>query len=113
MTLINPVQGLVIGALCGLSQAAGVLIGKRLGSGDYDGAYGDAKKLLIYGFIGSAALSLLVALTSGLYVRLYAVEDIVKALTRQILAVYAVVAPFKVQNMILGGGVLRSGGKTK
>ncbi len=113
MTLINPVQGLVIGALCGLSQAAGVLIGKRLGSGDYDGAYGDAKKLLLYGFLGSAALSLLVVLTSGLYVRLYAVEDTVKALTRQILAVYAVVAPFKVQNMILGGGILRSGGKTK
>ena len=113
MTLINPVQGLVIGALCGLSQAAGVLIGKRLGSGDYDGAYGDAKTLLLYGFLGSAALSLLVVLTSGLYVRLYAVEDTVKALTRQILAVYAVVAPFKVQNMILGGGILRSGGKTK
>lgn len=113
MTLINPVQGLVIGALCGLSQAAGVLIGKRLGSGDYDGAYGDAKKLLLYGFLGSAALSLLVVLTSGLYVRLYAVEDTVKTLTRQILAVYAVVAPFKVQNMILGGGILRSGGKTK
>ena len=113
MALINPVQGLVIGALCGLSQAAGVLIGKRLGSGDYNGAYGDAKKLLLYGFLGSAALSLLVVLTSGLYVRLYAVEDTVKALTRQILAVYAVVAPFKVQNMILGGGILRSGGKTK
>lgn len=113
MTLINPVQGLVIGALCGLSQAAGVLIGKRLGSGDYDGAYGDAKKLLVYGLVGSAALSLLVVLTSGLYVRLYAVEDAVRALTRQILAVYAVVAPFKVQNMILGGGVLRSGGRTK
>ena len=113
MTLINPVQGLVIGALCGLSQAAGVLIGKRLGSGDYDGAYGDAKKLLLYGFLGSASLSLMVVLTSGLYVRLYAVEDTVKTLTRQILAVYAVVAPFKVQNMILGGGILRSGGKTK
>ena len=113
MTLINPVQGLVIGALCGLSQAAGVLIGKRLGSGDYDGAYGDAKKLLLYGFLGSAALSLLVVLTSGLYVRIYAVEDSVRALTRQILAVYAVVAPFKVQNMILGGGIIRSGGKTK
>ena len=113
MTLMNPVQGLVIGALCGLSQAAGVLIGKRLGSGDYDGAYGDAKKLLVYGLVGSAALSLLVVLTSGLYVRLYAVEDAVRALTRQILAVYAIVAPFKVQNMILGGGVLRSGGRTK
>ena len=34
MTLSNPIQGLVIGALCGLSQAASVIVGKRLGSED-------------------------------------------------------------------------------
>ena len=30
MTLLNPIQGIMIGALCGLTQAAGVLVGKRL-----------------------------------------------------------------------------------
>ena len=34
-------------------------------------------------------------------------------LTRQILLAYALVAPFKVLNMILGGGIIRSGGKTQ
>lgn len=43
----------------------------------------------------------------------YQVEESVKLLTRQILTVYAVVAPFKVLNMIVGGGIIRSGGKTK
>ena len=38
MTLTNPVQGLMIGALCGLSQAAGVIIGKKLGNKEYDEA---------------------------------------------------------------------------
>lgn len=33
--------------------------------------------------------------------------------TSRILIAYAVIAPFKVQNMILGGGILRSGGKTE
>lgn len=33
-------------------------------------------------------------------------------MTRQILSVYAMAAPFKVLNMILGGGILRSGGRT-
>ena len=33
-------------------------------------------------------------------------------LTKQILFAHALVAPFKVENMILGGGILRSGGKT-
>ena len=113
MTLINPIQGLVIGALCGLSQAASVIIGKKLGSGEYDAAYTAAWKLLLYGAVGSVALSLVVVATRAVYVEIYQVEEAVKALTRQILLAYALIAPFKVLNMILGGGIIRSGGRTK
>lgn len=112
MTLINPIQGLMIGALCGLSQAAGVIIGKRLGAKDYGDAYASSKKLIRYGFIGSFALSLVIVAAAGYYVRIFRVEASVKALTRQILTAYALIAPFKVGNMILSGGILRSGGKT-
>lgn len=113
MTLINPIQGLMIGALCGLSQAAGVIIGKKLGNREYEDAYESAKKLILYGFVGSAVLSVAVIMTSAYYVEIYQVTDSVKALTRQILIAYAFIAPFKVQNMIVGGGIIRSGGKTK
>lgn len=113
MTLINPVQGLMIGALCGLSQAAGIIIGKMLGSHEYDNAYKASKKLILYGFVGAAVLSIFIVFTSGFYVEIYQVEETVKQLTRQILLAYAIVAPFKVLNMIIGGGIIRSGGKTK
>ena len=113
ITLINPIQGLMIGALCGLSQAAGVIIGKKLGNKDYDDAYLASKKLILYGFVGSVILSVVIILTSTYYVEIYNVEENVKQLTRQILFAYAIIAPFKVLNMILGGGILRSGGKTK
>lgn len=113
MTLINPIQGLVIGALCGLSQAAGVIVGKKLGTGDYSDAYKASKKLVIYGAAGSIFLSVIVVLTAGFYVQIYQVEEVVKQLTVQILYAYALVAPFKVLNMILGGGIIRSGGRTK
>lgn len=112
MTLINPVQGLMIGALCGLSQAASVIIGKKLGVGDYEEAYQASRKLLYYGFAGSAILSVVILVISPYYVNIFQVEDHVKMLTKQILLAYALVAPFKVENMILGGGILRSGGKT-
>ena len=46
------------------------------------------------------------------YVRIYQVEPQVRELTRQILIAFAIIAPVKVQNMILGGGIIRSGGKT-
>ena len=112
MTLTNPIQALMTGALCGLAQAAGVIIGKRLGTGETEQAYAASKKLLWYGFGGSLLLSVLLLLIRGLYVDFYRVEPAVKVLTQQILTVYALIAPFKIQNMILGGGILRSGGKT-
>lgn len=112
MMLMNPVQSLVIGALCGLSQAASVIIGKKLGSREYDDAYRDSWRLIRYGFIGSVILSVLVVLASPMYVEIYQVDAAVKLLTRRILTAYALVAPFKVLNMIAGGGIIRSGGKT-
>ena len=112
MTLTNPVQSLAIGALCGLSQAAAILIGKRLGDGDRETAYREAKKLLLYGLAGSLILSAVIFFISPWYVRIFKVETGIRELTEQILAAYAAVMPFKVLNMIIGSGILRSGGKT-
>ena len=113
MTLINPVQGLVIGALCGLSQAAGVIVGKQLGRGEREEAYRSGERLLVYGAAGALLLSAAVVLLREPYVDIYRVDGAVKAMTRQILLAYAIIAPCKVLNMILGGGILRSGGRTK
>lgn len=113
MTLTNPIQGLTIGALCGLSQAAAVIVGKLLGDNQQKQAYQASKKLMLYGFVGAAILSAVIVMTSGLYVNIYQVEESVRQITRRILFAYALVVPFKIQNMIVGGGILRSGGKTK
>ncbi len=112
MTLTNPVQSLAIGTLCGLSQAAAILIGKRLGDGDREMAYREAKKLLLYGLAGSLLLSVVIFFISPWYVRIFKVEAGIRELTVQILTAYAAVMPFKVLNMIIGSGILRSGGKT-
>lgn len=111
MTLTNPLQALVIGALSGVSQAAGVMIGKRLGADDRERAYQDSKRLMYTGFACSILLSVLVFAFKKYYVLIFNVEDDVKQTTRYLLTAYALVAPVKVQNMILGG-ILRSGGKT-
>lgn len=112
MTLTNPVQAITIGALSGVSQAAGIMIGKNLGAGEYEKAYKDAGKLMRYGFTGSLILSILLLLGSRYYVRIFNVEDSVRKMAESLLLVYALVSPVKVQNMILGGGIIRSGGKT-
>ena len=100
-----------MGALSGVSQAAGVMIGKRLGADDRESAYQDSKRLMYTGLACSILLSVFVILLNKYYVLIFHVEDDVRQMTRYLLVAYAFVAPVKVQNMILGG-ILRSGGKT-
>ena len=50
---------------------------------------------------------------AGVYTGLYRVDDSVKELGRTLLIVFALYAPVKVENMILDGSIIRSGGNTK
>lgn len=113
MTMTGPIQGLMIGALSGLAQAAGILIGKSLDNEEYDKAYKDSKRLMWYGLAGSLVLSVALVLLGQFYVRIYNVEPQVRTMAYQLLVVFAIVSPVKVQNMILGGGIIRSRGKTQ
>ena len=113
MTLTTPIQVLVIGALSGLSQATGIVIGKTLGTGDYDKAYAESKKLMKFAFICSLVLSIGLILFRDLYVQIYQVELYVRDTAMMILVAFAIIAPVKVLNMTLGGEILRSGGETK
>jgi putative MATE family efflux protein len=110
-TLTCPIQGLIVGALSGLSAAAGVMVGKSLGRKEYDEAYTESKKIMYAGL--AVAVSTLLILLAGVYTGLYRVDGSVKELGKILLIVFALYAPIKVENMILGGGIIRSGGNTK
>lgn len=112
MSMTGPVQGLFVGALQGVSQAAGILMGKRLGAGEYEKAYDESKKLMWYGLAGSVFLSGILIWVRGFYVQLYQVETDVQRTSAGLLFMFALLAPVKVANMILGGGIIRSGGNT-
>lgn len=113
MTMTGPVQGLAIGLLSGVSQAAGIMIGRHLGKEAYEMAYSDSKKLMGCGLAGSAVLSLLLVGLGRAYVSLYNVGTQVQWTAYLILVAFAIISPIKVQNMILGGGIIRSGGMTR
>ena len=77
-----PIQGLIVGALSGLSAAAGVMVGKRLGRKEYDEAYTESKKIMYAGLAGAVAVSALLILLAGVYTGLYRVDGSVKELGR-------------------------------
>lgn len=112
-TLTCPIQGLIVGALSGLSAAAGIMVGKRLGKKEYDDAYRESGKIMFAGLIGAVFVSTQLILLAGAYTGLYRVNQNVKELGRILLIVFALYAPVKVENMILGGGIIRSGGNTR
>ena len=65
------------------------------------------------GLIGAVLVSAIQILIARVYTGLDRVDYNVKELGQMLLIVFALYAPVKVENMILGGGIIRSGGNTK
>ena len=66
---------------------------------------------MLYALCGSVLLSVILLWSGKYYVQIYNTSKEVKETAFYILVVFALVSPVKVQNMVLGGGILRSGGK--
>lgn len=113
MTLTNPLQAMFIGMFSGVSSAAAVMVGKRLGSNDNEGAYAVSKYLMKTGVLGSLVVSVLLVLLIPFYVKWFSIGPAVARLTKYIVYALAMVLFAKITNMILGGGILRSGGRTR
>ena len=113
MTMTYPLQGLSIGLLCGLAGAASVLVGNRLGAGNFDGAIDYANKLIRIGVLFALAVGGLVALASPFYVALYGTSAEVQQMGQFCVLVFCGFLWVKVANMIVAGGVLNSGGDSK
>ena len=114
MTLTYPIQGIMIGLLTGVSSAASILIGNRLGANQKEEAYKESKLFIRITIIMALIVGVIIVCFSRFYVLLY---NNVAAETQEmavyILYAYAIVFMAKVLNMVLGGGIIRSGGMTK
>lgn len=113
MTLTYPIQTIAIGALSGVSASAGIIVGESLGGGNNDKAYAESKSFVKITVFAAIVIGVLVSVFAGYYVKLFNVSEATRGVTVYILYAYSLVFCAKVINMVLGGGVLRSGGQTK
>lgn len=113
MTLTYPIQTIAIGALSGLSASAGIIVGESLGAGKYDKAYEESTSFVKMTVLAAICIGVVISALAGYYVKLYNVSQDTRNVTIYILYAYSLVFCAKVVNMVLGGGVLRSGGQTK
>ena len=113
MTLTNPLQGMFIGMFSGVSAAATVMVGKRLGRDEKEEAYAIGKYLAKVSAAGACLASVLLIIISDCYISLFRIEAQVAETTKRILFVLALLLIVKILNMVIAGGILRSGGKTQ
>ncbi|QVK19060.1 MATE family efflux transporter [Mycoplasmatota bacterium] len=108
-----PIQGLSFGLMSGIGAASGIMIGNLLGEGKNDKAYSYGKNFITLGIIFSVIIGIIVALFGRYYIDLMKITPESKEFALKILNIFAIILWIKVSNMIIAGGILRSGGNTK
>lgn len=113
MTLTFPLQNLSIGLFSGVSVAAGIMIGNKLGKDKNNEAFSYSRKFVHLGIVGAVMFGVILIIFSKVYAAIFNVSNDLKDCTIKLIVMFAVVLWIKVSNMIIGGGILRSGGQTK
>ncbi|MCT4598676.1 MAG: MATE family efflux transporter [Vallitalea sp.] len=113
MTLTQTIEQLAMVLFFGMASACSVMLGNDIGNNNVERAFLYAKKFLRISVIFSIVMSIFVIVISGSVVDLFNVSETVKYNAKLCLIVFSVYIPFKVLNLMIIIGVLRSGGDTR
>lgn len=113
MTLTQTIEQLAMVLFFGMASACSVMLGNDIGNNNVERAYEYARKFLKISIVFSIVMSGFVILISGFVVELFNVSEIVKYNAKLCLIVFSIYIPFKVLNLMIIIGVLRSGGDTR
>ena len=113
ITISQTIQDMILVFFQGISAASSVILGNELGAGRTKEAEADASRLLWLQVLFSVALGVFCILTRNLLVSIYDVSDEVFREASLCMVVYGLFLPFKMLNLVVIVGVLRSGGDTR
>ncbi|PKM93665.1 MAG: MATE family efflux transporter [Firmicutes bacterium HGW-Firmicutes-1] len=112
MAITQPIEQLSFVVFFGLCNACGVMLGNQLGANEKEKAMEYAKKFLFLVTAAGIITSIAILLSSSFIANLFNVEPLVKKNIINCLFVFSLYLPFKVLNMLIIVGILRSGGDT-
>ncbi|OME10334.1 hypothetical protein BSK60_25205 [Paenibacillus odorifer] len=113
MTVTFPLQGLTIGLLAGLSGAAGIMVGHKLGENNNAGAFQYACFFVRIGVGISLLLGVFIAVLAPLYVSAFNLTVEERRMATSVICFFALFLWIKVGNMMIAGGILQSSGDSK
>ena len=113
MSLLAPVEGLMIDLFVGISGATAVLIGRNLGQERYQAARIRATFVTRQAPVPAALVALLVVAVVMPLLAATTLSDHAQSDARGVLLVYLLMLPVKVYTMLISTAVLRSGGDSR
>jgi putative MATE family efflux protein len=97
----------------GISNAAAIMIGKRIGANEEDKAYTYGKRTLILGMAGAVLVGIIILVGKDAILSLYQISETARLYASLILTITSFVLWIRVSNMIMIVGIFRSGGDTR
>lgn len=113
ITIVQNIERLMLVFFHGGGNAAGILIGKAVGSGDTESAYTYGKKLALLSGATAIVVSIVFVFCRPLFMLPYKVSPEIYNQTMNMLLILAVMMNFKSMSFLLIVGVFRNGGDTK
>ena len=107
------IEGLAFTIFIGISNACGIMVGNRIGSGKPQEAFAYARRTLIISTISAWLVGGLIYGLSGTVLNFYNVSPEVKEYARSVLLVISLFLWIRISNMTIIVGILRSGGDTR
>jgi putative MATE family efflux protein len=107
------IESLAFTIFIGISNACGIMVGNRIGSGNSHEAFAYARRTLVIGTLGAWLIGGLIYSLSGPVLNFYNVSPEVKEYARSVLLVISLFLWIRISNMIIIVGILRSGGDTR
>lgn len=113
MTTMFPIQGFSIGLFAGFSSATAIILGTKLGEKQFDLAINYSKRILKTTAIITIGVSAIIVAISDFYLGFYNIKPEVFANSKKLIFVSAIFLCVRVLNMVIGQGIIQSGGNTK
>lgn len=113
IAITAPIQGITIGALSGIASATSIILGNAIGADNDQKVLKYARKFIKLSIGLSLCLGLFIILLSKFYIGIYNVSDETGRYAGYLLMAFAFFLWVKVSNMIIGSGILSSGGDSK
>ena len=111
MSLLSPIENMLVDVFIGFGVATGILLGQHLGRNEFDEAWALNQYVLTRFPLAALVFALLMMLLSQFFIAQFSgISESVEDLLLGVWLVYCLALPIKTHNLIAVIGVLRSGG---